>query len=313
MASKRSQAFLYLGAATLIWGFASPIVKFTLESIDPLPFLAYRFVISGTIGMAMFATKFVKFPKSGRDIAILTIYSLLSTTIALWLLFYGLNQSGVLDLGVIALLGPLFIVTGGAIFFHDHVTKRERVGITIALLGTVFVIASPLLGNGGISGAKFTGNIYLFLYLICDAGGALLAKKLLRDHISPLTISSFAFIIAAITIIPLAIKFVGPETILSSIANLTLESHVAVFYMAIFSGTLAYAFMARGLRSIEVGEAALFAYMQPLISAPLAVLWLGETITPLFLIGATIAAAGIFIAEHKIKKNVKHSHQLREF
>ncbi|NTV79075.1 MAG: EamA family transporter [Clostridiales bacterium] len=40
----------------------------------------------------------------------------------------------------------------------------------------------------------------------------------------------------------------------------------------------------------------------PIFAAPLAVIWLGEKITPVFIIGAIIIAVGVFIAEVKKKR-----------
>jgi drug/metabolite transporter (DMT)-like permease len=69
--------------------------------------------------------------------------------------------------------------------------------------------------------------------------------------------------------------------------------------MALISGTLAYFLFIRGERSIEAGEAGLFAYLQPLFTVPLAILWLGERVTPAFIIGATIVGIGVYVAEKK--------------
>ena len=69
--------------------------------------------------------------------------------------------------------------------------------------------------------------------------------------------------------------------------------------MALLSGSLAYYLYVRGQRTIEVSEAVLFNYLQPLFMVPLAVFWLGEKLSATFLIGAVIIAAGLFIAEYK--------------
>jgi drug/metabolite transporter (DMT)-like permease len=54
-----------------------------------------------------------------------------------------------------------------------------------------------------------------------------------------------------------------------------------------------------GERTIEVSEAALFTYLTPLFSIPIAIVWLNEKITPIFIVGAIIIATGVIIAEVK--------------
>ena len=72
--------------------------------------------------------------------------------------------------------------------------------------------------------------------------------------------------------------------------------------MAIVSGSLAYYLFNKAQKTIEISEASVFSYLYPLFSAPLAVLWLGESITPVFIIGGIIIAIGVTIAEVKKKR-----------
>ena len=78
--------------------------------------------------------------------------------------------------------------------------------------------------------------------------------------------------------------------------------HIGVFYMAVISGSIAFYLSNKAQKSIEIGEQALFGYMYPIFSAPLAVIWLGEKITPIFILGAITIATGVFIAEVKKKR-----------
>jgi len=69
--------------------------------------------------------------------------------------------------------------------------------------------------------------------------------------------------------------------------------------MAILSGSLAYFLYVRAQRSIEVSEATLFNYLQPVFAIPLAIFWLGESLSTSFIFGAGIIALGLIIAEYK--------------
>ena len=69
--------------------------------------------------------------------------------------------------------------------------------------------------------------------------------------------------------------------------------------MVIFSSVLAYFAFESGLRLIEASETTLFAYLQPIFAAPVAVFWLGERISPPFLLGAGIIAIGVFLSEYR--------------
>lgn len=302
MTSHRLRAYFYLLLVAIIWGAAGPVIKFTLGGIPPLPFLAYRFTISAIISLICFSTKGVKLPKSKSTLPYVILYGLLAFSIALGALFTGLEKTTVLDLALISTIGPLIITAGGALIFKDHITRREKAGIVIVLMGALINSFYPILS--GRSDLRFTGNIFIFAFLLSDTSSVLLAKRLVQKDISPLTLINMGFIIGALTIIPFTFFLHGGETVINVIFNLPLKYHLGVWYMALISGTLAYFLYVRGQKSIEVSEASLSRYLQPIFSVPLAVFWLGEKITTAFVIGAILIAAGVIIAEHKKKVRV---------
>jgi len=239
----------------------------------------------------------ISVPNNTKLVYASLIYGLLATTVALSFLFIGINNSTVLDLALIGNSGPLLVMLGGWILFRDHITHREKVGTIITLAGTALVVLGPVLINSSI--VKLTGNLFLVVFLVIDSSTILFSKYLVKKKVSPVFIANVAFIVGAITLIPFVINYYGFSEYITTLKSLDISYHLGVWYMAILSGNVAYSLLVRGVRTIEVSEAGLFAYLQPVISTPLAVLWLGETITPLFIIGAIIIASGVFIAEKK--------------
>jgi drug/metabolite transporter (DMT)-like permease len=73
--------------------------------------------------------------------------------------------------------------------------------------------------------------------------------------------------------------------------------------MAIFSGAIAYYLYQKAQKTIETSEAAIFLYLQPIVTAPASVIWLNENITPVYIVGSAIIAVGVILAEWKKKRN----------
>ncbi|MFV1917051.1 MAG: DMT family transporter [Patescibacteria group bacterium] len=300
MTSYRLRAYIYLLIVALIWGAASPIIKFTLEGIDPLPFLAYRFAIASVFSIFFFLISGISLPKPKNSIPLIILYGLLAVPIGLGALFAGLDRSTVLDLTLITSIGPMVVIVGGAFFFRDHITHREKIGVTIVLIGVFVNSLYPIFTSG--LGARITGNLYLLAFLLADSGAVLVAKLSVKRRIKSLTLTNFAFILGAITIIPITVISYGGQNLINTIISLPFKYHLGVWYMALISGTLAYFLFVRGHKSIEVSEAILFNYLQPVFAIPLAVFWLGEKITTSFIIGATFIVIGLIIVEYKKKK-----------
>lgn len=291
----RRNAYLRLLGAAAIWGAASPVVKYTLGGIDPFSFLAYRFFISGVIAAIILKRRRLHH-KLRDNILSVSLYGFLAFTLSLSFLFLGLEKSTVLEVTLLGATGPLIVTLGGYMFFHDRITKREKIGISIALVGVFLNSLYPLFVSSGA--LMFSGNILIILYLLCDSASGLWSKHLVKQKIPSLDITMIGFLVAALTIIPFTFVLRG-TAVITDVISLPLSYHLGVWYMALISGLLAYFWVIRGQRSIEISEAWLFMYTQPLFSIPLAVFWLKESITPSFIIGAAIIAIGIVLAETK--------------
>src|SRR3990172_4847594 len=147
MNNHRLKAYLYLTIVAIIWGIAGPIIKFTLGGISTLPFLTYRFGISAIISLVFLLPSYKQIFKRNVFPAVL-LFGFLTSTVALGLLFLGMEKTTVLDMSFITLINPLIITVAGAVFLQDRITKREKLGISIAFLGSLVTVVQPIFENG---------------------------------------------------------------------------------------------------------------------------------------------------------------------
>jgi drug/metabolite transporter (DMT)-like permease len=293
----RIKAYLYLTLVAFIWGLAGPVIKYTLGGISSLPFLTYRFAISSIVALISF-NFIAKRKLNTKEWFIVIIYSLFASTFSLYFLFIGLEKTTMLDTALITTFNPLLIAVAGFLVFKDKITSREKVGIALALIGTVIAIIQPLIENE--NSIRLQGNIYVVLYLLANTIAAILAKKLTKLDIAPLFITNFSFIIGFLSLLPLSIY--QNVNLISIISHLELRYHLGVLFMALISGNLAYTLWVKGQKSIEISEASLFSYLQPVFSTPLAILWLKEETNKTFFLGALFIIIGVIIAETKKRR-----------
>lgn len=294
----RVKAYLMLLVVAAIWGIATPVIKYTLEGFSPLIFLTYRFGISTFIALIIFSINGVHLPKDKKTLFLLFFYGFLNSVVSLGLLFFGMENTTVLESSLITLASPLIISTAGVYFLHEHVTKREKIGMGIAIIGTILTIIEPLINNGH-SFLKLSGNLLILGYVLVTVVTTILAKNLLRKGAGALAMTNFSFIIGFLSFLPFVLF---ANFSISKIINVHYTYHLGVFFMAVLSGTFAFYFANKAQKTIEVGEQALFAYLYPVFSLPLAVLWLGEKITPIYVLGGVIIAIGVVIAEIKKRR-----------
>ncbi len=303
MNSARIKSYIMLLAVSAIWGIASPVIKFTLHGFSAPLFLSYRFAISTILAILIFIISGVHLPKDKGTVFMIFVYGFLNSVVSLGFLFFGMEDTSVLEAGLITMSSPLIVSTAGVYFLHEHITKREKIGMAIAILGTALTILGPLVTNGH-SELKFTGNLMVFGYVISTLVTTLIVKNLLKKNVNPMAMTNISFIIGFICFTAYVI-FSGQQPvseILNTISNVNYKYHLGVIYMALISGTLAFYMSNKAQKSIEIGEQSLFAYLYPLFSLPLAVLWLGEKIMPIHIIGGIIIVIGVAIAEIKKRR-----------
>lgn len=292
---KRTKAYLALLATSLIWGFAPPIIKYSLDFVTPIEFLFFRFLIVCLFIFPVFLVKLRKNPFQLKDLTLLIVISLCGTSLTLGLLFWGLSLTTAVDSSLIAAMCPLMIVLAGVVFLKETITKQEKYGLFLAFSGTLIAVVSPLV-NGHVFTGSFWGNSLIFLSNISWAAYSILSKKIANKYPS-FNITALSFFVGLLTFAPLF--FLTASTNL--LAFLASPGFMGILYMSILGSIIGYFTYTYGFSLIEASEATLFSYLQPLFSMPLAVLWLKEKVTPAFIFGAILIALGVFLTEYKKK------------
>lgn len=302
MSPLRKRAYLELLVVAIIWGCASPVIKYTLGGFSPAIFLTYRFFISTVIAVIIFFFVKMKIPKNPKTMGIILINGFLLSTVSLGLLFLGTDKTTSIESNLISTMSPIIIAVAGVFFLRERITKRESLGILIALAGTLITIIEPILKfNQGFTG--LTGNLLVLASVIVSAATAILAKIALRDEADALFATNVSFIVGFLTLIPFTLRQIlnADFQVLTSVP---IGYHLGVFYMAILSGTLAYFLWHKAEKTIEVGEVNLVAYLYPVFGAPLSLLWLKEKIETPFIIGGIIIIIGVALAQWKKRSYV---------
>lgn len=289
----RTKAYLFLLIAVAIWGLGGVVIKYTLGYFDPLLFLTYRFSLTTLVLVPIWLfvdrNRHHLFPQlSFYDWLILIVSGLLGTTLQLILLFEGFKYTTAIEGTLISSTAPILVAIAGVWWLKEHITTREKIGLILASIGSIIVVIGP-----GISGSVW-GNLLVLLSNFAWVGYVILTKKQLRHQLSPLFITTFNFFVGFISMSIILFLKHG-----SLFLSQPFSAHLGVWYMALFSGALAYFLYQAGQKTIEASEADIFLYLQPIFATPISYFWLHEIITPFFIVGSIIIAAGVFLSEYK--------------
>jgi DME family drug/metabolite transporter len=176
-----------------------------------------------------------------------------------------------------------------------------KIGILVSVLGAFTILIGPFIRTGDNLG-EVSGNIFILISVFAGVYSTILVKKLLRQGADPLSLTNASFVIGFISFLIIIFIKGDFENSINIIKNLPLSLHLGVFYMALISGTLAYYLGTSAQRSIEVSEAAVFSYIPSVIASILAILVVGDPITPEIVIGTVITLVGVYLAETRKRR-----------
>lgn len=298
MSRKRKLAYFLLLINTIVWGAAAPIVKPSLSFITPEQFLFYRFLLASVISFPVVIILFRRSPLSFSDFAKVVLLELVGTTLILWLTYQSLKLTTASEASIIYSTAPIFVTLSGILFLRERETRVEWIGLGLALAGTILVTAEPFIRSPSLvlSGSKL-GNLLMFAQNIVWAGYLVAAKRFYRKR-SKFLVTGVSFWVGAVSFFLLSFPAGNALSTISS--HLAIPSVAfAVVYMAIFGSIIGATAYLVGQNLIEISEASIFTYLQPVVAVPLSVLWLKESISPITIIGIVVIGMGVYLSEFR--------------
>jgi drug/metabolite transporter, DME family len=249
--------------------------------IDPAGVGAARIVVGGALLVA-----FARLTRkgAGRPWAKGTVCAAAAAVAAYQLAFFAAVADTGVAIGTIVALGSAPTLAGALEWAVDGRRPSARwAGATALACAGVALLA---LAGGSGAGVSVPG-----VALAITAGGAyavytLAAKRLLAAGHEPEPVMAAAFGLGAILLVPLLLA-TGPGW-LARPGGIALA-----LFLGVVPTAVAYVLFARGLRHIQVSEAATLTLAEPLTAALLGVVVLGERLTGAGALGAALILAGL--------------------
>lgn len=263
-------------AVALTWGMGIVFAKAAIEHFPPILLMALRFAITAAI-----LVWFVK-PPFGQITKIFGI-AVISAAIQYSLTFTGLKG---LDASVTALVVQLevpFLVLLGAVFLKEHPGLRKWAGIAVAFIGVALIAGEPKLGGAWISMFLVIGGAFTW------AIGQVLVRTL--KGLDGLTILAWVAVCATPQLFVMSAIFESGH--IEAVQSADLVVWGAVIYLGIVMNGIGYGIWYTLVNRHPVSRVAPFLLLLPVFSTIGGVVFLGEHLTWLIVLGGVIVLAGV--------------------
>ncbi len=271
-------------AVYLIWGSTYLFIRIAVESIPPLLMAGVRFVVAGTILLAITSRL------GGGEADPVGPRQWRAAAVTGALLLFGGN-GGVsygeqyVASGVVALLVatvPLFIALFGAIFLGSRLRRPAVLGIVFGLVGTA-VLLRPGRGAGGDPGHML---LVLASPLTWSIGSLYATRAALPRR--PLVAAAMEMLCGGALLV--AAGLLTGEGSLLHVGRISTASWLSLLYLVVFGSLVAFSAYVWLLTRVPTTAVATYAYVNPLVAVVLGWAVLGERIT-----GQTLVAAALII------------------
>ncbi len=274
-------------AAASIWGAMYVVSKVVLEVIPPFTLLAIRLILGALVlGIVVVMRGKTTFTK--RQFIDSFLVGIVGYGISLGFQFVGTKLSTASNGALVTSATPAFVLLFAPFFLKEKATARGVIALAISSLGVIAVI-DPRTVN--LSSSLFLGNLSLLAAALTWALYSVLVRKVARS--ADLLISSAIMLAGGI---PSSILFGAFEVSKQGIGEITIGIIGGILFLGIISTALAMFLWNYAFAKLPASVASLTFFAQPVVGTILGWFFLGEKITPLFLLGGILIGVGLVIS-----------------
>ncbi len=211
----------------------------------------------------------------------LALYGVLGVSANQLLYITGLSMTTATAAQMLITGGPAVTLMIAILAGKEAASTVKWVGIALAGAGALTLLAVAS------SGGRFYGNLIIVINMLGYAFYLVAVRDLLRTY-QPLTVITWVFIFGALELVPF-----GTLAALRQFPGSSAHARLALLWIIIFPTVAAYYLNMWALTVVESSMVSTFVYLQPVMTAIMAVLILHEQFSPRMIPAAVLIFAGV--------------------
>jgi drug/metabolite transporter (DMT)-like permease len=282
------KALIVIMLCALLWSTAG-LAKIVVRELDPYAAAFLRFFVASVVILPFFIKERIQRKHFIRDLLPLSLASSAN------ILFYyiGLRSSTANAATLIYAGVPLVTAVFAHYAIGERLNTQKLIGIFTGLIGVMFIALLPALSRGESVTGTLTGNVFFVCAVLAWSIYTIGSRHAIAEKgYSPLTVASMSIFTTCIFFLTISLSTFRPEywSALKQPSLLLLILHLGTTVTVVTF--LLYQWV---IKHSSATTASLQNYIGPIFSILVNIAFLGETITPLFLVGTALVLVGVII------------------
>ncbi|MBC7749231.1 MAG: DMT family transporter [Methylotenera sp.] len=292
--NSQTKGILFALFATFLWSVNMVIASGVKGHIPPVGLAFWRWTVA-CIVLAPFAAKrtFESLPILKKHFWYLTLTAVLGITIFNTLIYFAGKTTSAVNLSLIAISIPLFIIILSRIIYKEKVSNIKIVGIATIITGVLVLISKGSLQ--ALLSINFTiGDLLMLLACFFFACYTILVRKK-PQQLAPKVFLFSVFSIGTALLLPFYIwENTNYQKVIFDSTTILIT-----LYVGIFASLVSFYLWNEAIRLIGTSKTALIYYLIPIFSGILAYFSLNQAIGLTQITSMGIIISGLFITAKK--------------
>ena len=280
---------LYLLLTAIIWGSNYSVIKFVLQELPARTFNGLRLLVASAVFLAfIYGTSRREHVRrlTPRDWGIVVLLGVIGQFAYQIFFIEGLARTSVMNGSIIIACTPAAVSVVTALLGHERLPLTHWLGTALSFLGVTLIV----LGGASSGTGSLLGDAMMIVSLACWTVYTVAGRPLLARY-PPLVITGLSMAIGAGLFLPFALGDFArtPWTGVHPVA------WVCVVFSSLLALNFAYTAWYQGVRQLGAPRTSIYANLVPVAALLVAMVWLGERLAGMRLLGALLVACGVVL------------------
>ncbi|WJE53507.1 DMT family transporter [Bacillus cereus] len=283
---------------SLLWGGNFVVGKSLVDHASPMTLTSLRWIIAV---LCLFPIAWLKekrlFPPRA---AILPLLLMGITGVVLFNIFQflALEQTSATNVGLISTLNAISIVLFSSLFLKEKINGLQILSMILSFFGVLLVLSKgniPLLFS-----LQFNSGDLWMIAAVCIWGIYSVCSKWATKTTTPMMATLYSGIFGIIILLPFNIPSF-------TVSHINASFITSLLYTGLISTVVCMVFWNIGVQKLGATTSGIFLNFNPIFTAILAFLFLGEALTWVQVLGTVIVVTGCYLFSH-FKTVIPRSH-----